>query len=85
MWYNTRINSDKPISQEMQDDINSAARSHEMFISDGWRCDFCESNCTCDEDDLRLKVEEIALKYPKSGWTLLEIENAIWDKAHGYS
>ena len=48
---------------DFQHDIYTASIDYDSFTSDGWRCDFCEPNCTCDEDFLTDRAGEIASKY----------------------
>lgn len=48
----------------------------EVYYSDGWRCDFCESGCTCDQNYESDLVEEVIKKFPR----LSESKDQVLDK-----
>lgn len=47
---------------------------YEDHCDDGWRCDFCEPNCTCDEDYLNDLINDMIIKFPR----LKEKYGEIW-------
>ncbi len=63
-----------------QADLQDAANRYDMFTSDAWRCDFCESGCNCDRQYLENLAIEIREKYNLLMDQDDEIENLIYDK-----
>ena len=47
------------------DYIGGVKRIYEDYVSDGWRCDFCEPDCTCDEDKIKELIDGVIAEFPR--------------------
>ena len=52
-------------TDEQISSLHSAANSYFSYVTDPWRCDFCDYPCTCDEDYLDTKTREVIDKHPE--------------------
>lgn len=61
--------------------IRNKSLSYSAYITDPFRCDFCEADCTCDEEYLKERIEEIVEEFPR----LIGRENEIDDYIREWS
>lgn len=51
------------LTDEQINFIQELGHRYYMYMGDGWRCDFCESDCNCDEIYVEGLVDDYANKF----------------------
>lgn len=52
------------MTNQEKDFLLKLRHRYNLYTGDNWRCDFCESNCDCDEIYLEGLIDDFRQKFP---------------------